>query len=322
VQLPRESGFSDVEQNIGSVEYKGVEVGISSRNITKPDFSWTTRFNFAYNINEVIKLPYREGIDRNRINGTILPDGTGFGGIAEGERLGSLLGYKVDFLIDNEEQASAAHFDQSANGIDPRTGQLVAQGTKFPGDFEWVDRDGDGRITNFDRFILGYVEPTTTGGLTNDFSYKNFELSVFVDYAVGHTIVDDVQNWMDGNMARRVATTTNVLDAWQKPGDASFTNQPRSDYHDQNHQGNLRSSDFNAYKGDYICIRNVSLTYSFPAELVKNSVRNLELFAAGNNLHYFTEYEGPNPERGGAIGHQEGKYPVFRTFTLGARIGL
>lgn len=322
VQLPRESGFSSVEQNVGSVEYKGIELGLTSRNITRGDFSWVTRFNFAYNINEVIKLPYREGIDKNRINGTILPDGTGFGGIAEGERLGSLIGYKVDFLIDNEEQAEAARYDERANGYDPYTGALIAKGKKFPGDFEWKDRDGDNRITDFDRFVLGYEEPTTTGGLTNEFRYRNFSLNIFVDYAAGHTIIDGVESWMDGNGARRVATTRNVLDAWQKPGDAAHTKQPRSEYHDQNHQGNLRESDFYAYKGDYICIRNVSLTYNFPQSLLNNRVRNLELFATGNNLHYFTEYKGPNPERGGSFSHQEGRYPVFRTFTVGARLGL
>jgi hypothetical protein len=127
---------------------------------------------------------------------------------------------------------------------------------------------------------------------------------------------------MDGNKARRVATTTNVLDSWQQPGDAATTNQPRSDYHDQNHQNNLRDSDFYASRGDYICLRNVSLTYRFPQELTRMRLRNLELYAAGNNLHYFTAYEGPNPERGGTINHDSGRYPVFRTFTVGLRVGL
>lgn len=322
VQLPRESGFGSVERNVGSVEYKGVEIGITSRNISRPNFSWTTGFNFAYNINEVIKLPHREGIDRNRINGTILPDGSGFGGIAEGERLGSLVGYSVDFLIDNEEQANAARYDQLANGFDPLTGTVVAQGKKFPGDFEWKDRDGDGQITNLDRFVLGYIDPTVTGGLTNEFTYKNFSLNIFIDYATGHTIIDGVESWMDANGARRVATTTNVLDSWQKPGDAAHTNQPRSDYHDNNHQNNLREGDFYAYKGDYICIRNVSLTYNLPQQWLKNKLRNVEVFAIGNNLYYFTEYKGPNPERGGSFSHQDGRYPVFRTFTVGARLGL
>lgn len=322
VQLPRESGFESVERNVGSVEYKGIELGLTSRNITGGDFTWTTQFNFAYNINEVIKLPYREGIDKNRINGTVLPDGTGFGGIAEGERLGSIVGYQVAYLIDNDEQAGNAHYDELANGYDPYTGNLVSKGKKFAGDYEWVDRDGNGRITNVDRFVLGYVEPTTTGGLTNEFTYKNFSANIFLDYAAGHTILDGVQAWMDGNMARRVATTTGVLDAWQNPGDAAITDQPRSDYHDQNHQGNLRDSDFLTTKGDYICLRNVSLTYKFPSAFTRQKVRNLELFVAGNNLHYFSKYKGPNPERGGTISHDNGRYPVFRTFTAGARLGL
>ncbi|RAV29546.1 SusC/RagA family TonB-linked outer membrane protein [Sinomicrobium soli] len=322
VQLPRESGFNSVEQNIGTVEYQGIEFGITSTNIATENFSWTSNLNFAYNTNKVKKLPYREGIDKNRINGIILPDGSGVGGIAEGESLGAITGYKVDYLIDTPEQAANARYDQSANGYDPQTGQLVGRGTKFAGDFEWVDRDGDGSITNLDQFVIGNSIPTTTGGITNTLSYKNFTLDIFMDYALGHTVVDMVHAWMDGNKTRRVATTTSVLNAWQQPGDAAHTNQPRSDFHDQNHQDNLRKSDFYAVKGDYLSLRNISLTYKVPADVLKNKLSRLELYVTGNNLYYFTKYKGPNPERGGTIGHQDGQYPPFRTFTIGARIGL
>jgi len=322
VQLPRESGFSSVEQNVGVVEYKGFEFSLTTRNISRQNFLWTTRFNFAYNINKVIKLPYREGVDNNRINGTVLADGSGFGGIAEGERLGSIVGYKVDYLIDNAEQAANALYDESANGYDPVTGKLVGRGTKFAGDFEWIDRNGDGKITSLDQFVIGYKDPTTTGGLMNDITYGDFTLNVFMDYALGHTVVDMVQSWMDGNKATRVATTTSVLDAWTHPGDAAFTNQPRSDFHDQNHQANLRTSDFYATRGDYLCLRNVTLAYHFPQTILHNKLRSLQLFMTGNNLYYLTKYKGPNPERGGEIGHQDGKYPPFRTFTIGAKIGL
>lgn len=143
-----------------------------------------------------------------------------------------------------------------------------------------------------------------------------------MDFAMGHTIVDMVHSWMDGNKTRRVATTTGVLDAWMQPGDAAHTNQPRSEFHDQNHQNNLRKSDFYATKGDYLSLRNVSLTYKLPNDFLNNKLSNLELFVTGNNLYYFTKYDGPNPERGGTLNHQGGRYPPFRTFTIGARIGL
>jgi hypothetical protein len=143
-----------------------------------------------------------------------------------------------------------------------------------------------------------------------------------MDYALGHTIMDAAWQWLDGNMARRVATTTRVLNSWQKPGDAAFTSQPRSDYHDQNHQGNLRNSDLYATRGDFLSLRNISVSYAFPKSILKNKLHKLEMYVAGNNLYYFTKYKGPNPERGGTINHGSGSYPPFRTFTMGIRVGL
>src|SRR5690606_8275728 len=86
LQLPRETGFNVVETNIGSVKYHGVEAVISTVNFKKGNFQWTSDFNIAYNMSEVLKLPEREGVEKNRINGIVLPDGSGVGGIAEGER--------------------------------------------------------------------------------------------------------------------------------------------------------------------------------------------------------------------------------------------
>ncbi len=322
VQLSRESGFSSVDENIGTVDYKGLEFSIYARILQNTAFKWSSSFNFAYNINKVIKLPFREGVDKNRVNGTVLADGTGFGGIAEGERLNSITGYKVAYLIDNETQAASAMYDESAYGYDPETGNKVGTGVKFAGDFEWVDRDDDNQVTSYDKFVLGYEDPTTTGGFTNTFSFKSFTLDVFVDYALGHSIQDNVQSWLDGCKTQRVATTTAVLDAWQKPGDAARTNQPRSDFHDQNHQANLRASDFYTFKGDYLCFRNVNLSYKFPVSKLKYNIEMFQIYVSANNIGYLSAYKGPNPERGGALGNSGGKYPPFRTFTFGFKLGL
>ena len=322
-QLPRETGFNSVEVNIGSVAYNGFEFLVSKKNINKKNFYWNSDFNIAYNTNRVLKLPEREGIDKNRVNGIIFPDGTGVGGIAEGEKLNAIIGYRVDFLIDNEEQASAALYDELAAGYDPAT-KKATQGRKFPGDFEWVENWEDGKITNFDQFVLGYSIPHTTGGLTNTFGYKGVELNIFTDFAIGHSICDMARAWLNGVGARQVQPTTDVLDAWKQPGDAARSMQPKILYHDPSAQQNhTRNNSYYTYRADFLCIREITLGYDIPEKIAsKVGLKRLKTYVAGNNLHYFTKYPGFSPEVGGEIRHNDGKYPTFRTVVFGLNIGL
>ncbi|TFH50285.1 MAG: TonB-dependent receptor, partial [Bacteroidia bacterium] len=323
MQLPRETGFNSVEMNIGSVAYNGFEFLVSTKNINKNNFYWNSDFNIAYNTNKVLELPDREGIDKNRVNGIIFPDGTGVGGIAVGEKLNGIIGWQVDFLIDNEEQANAALYDERAAGFDPVTRKAI-KGRKFPGDFEWVENWEDGKITDFDQFVLGYSIPHTTGGLTNTFGYKGIELNIFTDFAIGHSITDMARAWLNGVGARQVQPTTDVLDAWKEPGDAARTMQPKILYHDPSAQQNhTRNNSYYTYRADFLCIREISLGYNIPEKIANRiGFKRLKTYVAGNNLHYFTKYPGYSPEVGGEIRHNSGSYPTFRTVVFGLNIGL
>lgn len=325
MQLPRETGFGSIDQNIGSVAFWGYEMVLSSKNFSKKDFFWNTDFNISYSLNEVLKLPYREGIDKNRINGVVFPDGTGVGGLAEGERLGQVIGFKVDFLIDNQQQADNALFDNSAAGFDPVT-RKATKGRKFPGDFEWVENYVDGTINNYDQHVIGYEIPHTTGGLTNTFGFKGLEINIFTDFAIGHTINDAHRAALNGNsVGRSMIPTTDLLQAWKEPGDAAKTNEPRVLFHDPSEQNNrTRNSDYSSYRGDFLCIREITAGYNIPEKLVgKIGVKSLKAYVAGNNLHYFTKFRGYSPDiKGGRYGHQNGLYPAFRTVVFGLNLGL
>ena len=122
-----------------------------------------------------------------------MADGTAFGGTAEGEPLYRYYGYVVDHIIETQEQADNAMYDSSAKGYRPSDGKNIA-GRKEIGDYEWKNREGsqtkDGKdyIDSQDQFLLGYTVPHSTGGLNNNFTYKNFTLNIFVDWALGHSI--------------------------------------------------------------------------------------------------------------------------------------
>ncbi len=169
-QLPNTTGFSKFWTNLGKVRFWGYEVELTTRNIAKKNFSWDSKLVLSYQWNKVLKLPYN-GIAKNRTGGIALGDGTFFGGIAEGEPLNRFYGYIATGIIETEEQAANAYYDSKS-----RNPQV---GGKRVGDYEWADRNGDGQITDADRFCLGTTVPPFTGGLSNTFRLKNWTLSVY-----------------------------------------------------------------------------------------------------------------------------------------------
>lgn len=318
--LPNTSGFSSIETNIGSVRFYGFDLEITSKNIQLNDFSWESSFAWGFVKNKVISLP-GNGQVKNRIGGFYLSDGNSFGGIAEGEPLYRFYGYKYDYILDNQDDASKARYDELARGYDYSTNKFT-KGKKFAGDYEWKDRNGDGRITEVDQFELGVTVPHSTGGLTNTINYKNFSLRLYIDWALGHSILDtDFKYHMMSTFNGNTNLAREALSAWKQPGDAAKTKWARIAAHDSNENWNYRrDSDIITFEGDYLCIRDVSFGYSIPKAVINNiGLNKATLFISGNNLHYFTAVQATPPEVGNINTSSTG-YPPIRRFTLGFKL--
>lgn len=326
MQLPNTTGFSSVQTNVGKVKFHGYDFEISSRNITGGDFLWDTKLTWSFVKNSVLELP-DNGREKNRIGGITLADGTAFGGTAEGEPLYRYYGYIVDYILQNEQQAAAARYDESARGWHPADRQPV-RGRKMAGDYEWVDRDGDGRITSRDQFELGVTVPHTTGGLNNSFSYKNLSMNIFVDWALGHSINHNAyMRYFMNTFANNYTLVDEVKKTWSGEGDqtkyARFTaNDP-----DDGNSNFSRTSDVFNYKGDYLAIREVSIQYSIPQRMYERlGIKDLVLSVSGNNLHFFSAVKGKgiSPEVGAATTYNASyfNYPPIRRFSIGAKITL
>ena len=265
-------------------------------------------------MNRVLELP-DNGNPRNRINGISVGDGSQFGGIAEGERMGRIFGYVAERIIETQEEADAARYDTQSRGY-RRSDRRQIAGRKDIGDYEWCNREGsarlaDGReqISSEDMFYLGSVIPHSVGGINNTFKYKNLSLSVYLDYALGHSIYNYFksrvfQNGMGSNNAN---LDKMVYDCWRYPGDTEakyarfYANDP--DYGNRNFS---RISDFNVEKADYLCIRDVTLAYDLPVRWIKKlGMKKLTVSVTGNTLYYFTKVSGSiSPESGaGADGN-------------------
>jgi len=321
--LPNTSGFSSVQTNIGEVKFYGFDFQIMSTNITTSDFEWNTTLTLSYVKNEVLKLP-ENGRDKNRIGGQILPDGTEFGGTAEGEPLYSYYGHMIDHIIQTQEEADNALFDTYSRGYSPVDDQRI-KGRKFPGDYEWLDRDGDGQITANDQFLLGYTVPHTTGGLANNLRYKNWSMNIYVDWALGHSVNDySFMRFFMNTFAYNYALAEEVKDCWTPDNpDAQYARLTANDPGDGSRNFGGRShSGFN-FKGDYLCIRELSVNYDVPATFIKKmGIQKLNVYISGNNLHYFTQLKGSSPEVGASTTYSSNNYynyPPIRRYSVGIR---
>ena len=282
--------------------------------------------------NKVVKLP-DNGLPQNRVDGIRVGNTNEyFGGIAEGEPLYQVVAFKMKHIIRTPEQLAAAIYDSYSKGYNPDDGTTV-KGRKNMGDYEWVNRPGTTKavvngeeveqINSEDKFVIGYSVPHSTGGFSNTFRYKGLSLNVYLDWAIGHTIrhaqmARQFINTFTGN----TALNAGVLDTWspQNP-DAKYA---RFYSGGESVSANFKNdSDVFAFKGDYLCIRELSLAWDLPKKFVsKLGMQGASITLAGNNLHYFTAVPGVSPEVGTMSTNAAGynNYPPIRRISLGIKV--
>ncbi len=321
VNLPRYSGFSSGQSNVGSIENKGFEMDLASKNFTG-DFTWSTNFAFSLNKNKVIKITDQ---------GDDIYFSTGLGGrvesyavIREGESLGSLFGYIYEGVI--------------------QQGEVYApQPNSVPGDPKFKDISGpdgtpDGIINALDRDIIGSAYPDYVFGLSNTFTYKNFDLSIFFTASVGNELMNVNRIFMERNR------TTDALNRWTPQN--TDTDQPRNGFLDIPY-GSYANSHF-IENASYLRLKNLTLGYSFLHNW--RFIKGIRVSFSAEDLLTFTEYTGWNPETNtvgsssdatletrvgggpqsgiggsqqsanGGAGLDWNAYPAMKTFTFGINV--
>ncbi len=319
--LPQSTGFGSVLTNLGSLENKGFEIELGAQILSNPSgFQWHISFNASKTTNKILKLP-SNGAENNRVGGvyvwdTAKGDYAWKGGLQEGGRLGEVY---------DRKQVGIYPTDAAAKAGPVATYIVGANKTQYGGDVEYQDTDKNGLIDSRDQVYMGNIFPTWTGGFTNSMSYKNFSLDVRVDYTTGHTIFNwarmfmDMNGYGDGNITQRL-----VDRSWKKQGDV--TDMPRSYWGGERTQRNLFNGIATAgnslyqESGNFLALREVTLSYNVPTKFLKKiKMSNLRLNATGNNLHYFTNYMGLNPEEGG---QDDGRYAMPKNIMFGANISF
>ena len=222
-----------------------------------------------------------------------------------GQSYNAFYGYKTAGIFQNMAEV---------NAYVNSTGGLIQPNAK-PGDFRWVDTNGDGVITESDKTFLGTSIPKYTFGLTLNFDYKNFDLMVFASGAAGNKIFQGLRRLDISNSNWQ----TVALSRWT--GDGTSNTYPRLTSNDTNGNfGNM--SDFYLEKGDYVRLKVVQIGYTLPAYLVsKASITKLRFYLSAENLLTLTKYTGYDPEIGGGVfGIDKGVYPQARSFMLGVQL--
>ena len=284
-------------KNIGEINNKGFEITLTTRNISTDDFSWTTDFNWSRNRNKVVKLVNGDDIFLDSSPGHFLQDETHI--LREGEPVGVFYGY--EYLGVNQGGALA---DGTAGFINEAGEELFA------------DLDKDGKITTADRKVIGNPNQDWTAGLNNTFKYKNFDLGVFFQAAVG----GDVFSYTALELASGGSNaTTEALNVWTTTN--TDTNVPSAKVRSK------RITSRFVYDGSYIRLKNLALGYNLPSETAKKlGMENVRLSLSGQNLLTITDYPGADPEtsyqsqgnQGSNVnqGFDYGNYPNIKSATF------
>ena len=304
MSVPVTSGYSDVYTpsiNAGKMQNKGFEVAVTSRNLVG-DFNWTTDAVFSYNHNNVEKLNSNNYITGENLGLTEL-----VGVIQAGYPVNVFYGYVTDGIFQNQAEVDA-HAVQSA-------GTNSTNGTA-PGDIRFKDLNNDGVINDKDRTYLGNPNPKFSFSLNNTFSYKNWDLSIFIQGVYGNKIFNATRVYTEA-MSIITNQSTAVLDRWH--GEGTSTSIPRAIFGDPNR--NNRVSDRYLEDGSYVKLKNINLSYRLPEGTFGNAVRSAKVYLSAQNLITITNYSGFDPEVGVA-GMDNGTYPVTRIVSLGLNVNF
>jgi TonB-linked SusC/RagA family outer membrane protein len=314
--LPHSTGFASTLTNLGSLENKGIELELNARIMPAGSaFQWDAAFNISTVKNKILKLP-NNGTLNNRIGGVEVWDEKAGayvfkGGLQEGSTMGDYYTYKMLGVYATDEDAAGAPVDN----LTP-----IADKKVYGGDAIIADLDGNNIIDTRDQVYAGNLYPNLHGGFSSSFSYKNLSLIVRTDFTAGQTIFNYTRLTLIAQLQGDNGLSSEVLRSWENQGDV--TDIPQFVYADQQVRNklyrNVSSNTMFYEKGDYLALREVTLAYNLPTNLIqKVKIARARINVTGHNLHYFTNFKGLNPEYGG---QDNGRYPIPRNIVVGLNV--
>jgi len=288
-QLPQVSGFNSVVYNIGKTRNKGIEVTINTQNVQSKNFTWSTDFIFARNKEEIVEL---------------------YGGKNDDTGNGWFIG-----------QPSQVYYDYKFLGIWQigEEAEMAKYGSAFKaGTIKVADTNGDYKITDEDRQIIGTQRPKFTASMSNYFTYKNFDLNFFINSSYGNMLKFDRNMSFNGRYNSLKVNYWRVTE-YDANGVAIASNGSNEAPRPNNGIENPAYRDaMNYFKASFIRLSNITLGYNIPKSLVSRAkLSKLRLYTTVQNAFCITSYPGTDPESG-----QDFNAPMPRTFMFGINMSL
>ncbi len=297
-------GFTGVPSfinNIGKVQNNGIEFEITSNNVRKKDFRWSTSANISHNKNKILALGdealllnqgERTELYLNKVGGPLI----------------QFFGYKTNGVWLSQADITASGLTTSLpNG-------MVAGGLKL------VDVDGNGKLDVNDRTVIGNPYPDFNWGIANNFTYKDFDFSFFFQGVQGGNVIGGDANY---NETKRYNKNYNS-NRWISP---MFPGDGKTPYSTLGF--NWMLTDYVVEDGSYYALREVLVGYTLPGKLAKKAgLNSMRVYFSGQNLffHKAASFRGLNPEARNTSGrystplvdgYQRGAFPIQKTFLFG-----
>ena len=304
------------DQNIGQLRNQGLELEVSIRK-SIGEVSFNIGANATFIKNKIIKLATPGAFLASQLYGRGQQEVVR---TYEGQPYGTFYGYKSAGIYQNQ---GAIDSDPNLAKDERRTnGQIV------PGDVRFLDLNGDGKVDDQDRTIIGSPQAKINYGLNAGVNYKGFDFNLFFIGVGGVSIFNaDRMQGLDASYSFNLYAEAEKR--WH--GEGSSNEIPRLSIENQNR--NFRPSDLFVEKGDFLRLKNMTLGYSIPKSIIeKVKMSSARFYISGQNIFTITKYTGLNPELG-YIGDNGGgnyrqlnvdyaQYPLARTWTIGATISF
>lgn len=332
-RIPTSSGFTNMLRNVGKTSNIGIDLSISSVNIQKRNFSWTTNFNISHNQNKIkalsgeqyfleeAKFGYNQKTHKIEVDKSI----------------GQFYGYRTIGLY----QVDDFNYDATTKTYTLKEGipYMGDRDKVQPGMWKFENTDGNDIIDENAKTVIGNSTPAFYGGLNNTFKYKRWDMSLFFTFSYGGEVLNATKltstqagklnsNILNlANSSRRWLTIDSMGETITDPTQLAELNAGKTvaSIHDLE-QGDTYIHSWAIEDASYLRLSNVSIGYSFSKQkLRKTGIENLRLYVTGNNLFVWTPYTGFDPEvstKGNSLtpGVDFGAYPRSRSFVFGLNI--
>ncbi len=320
-QLPPSSGFTKAYKNVGKVQNKGLEFSITSKNIDKESFDWTTSFNISFNRNKVLALNDGQESLLSLINW----DNNWRGMAPYIAKVGQPLGLYYGAIWDGNYQYS--DFELSGAGVYTLKPTVTSNTSVYdpkiqPGYIKYKDLNGDRVINDDDKTIIGDANPDFIGGFSNNIKYKHFDLNAFFQFSYGNDLLNANRLIFEGNSGRMLQNQfTSVLDRWTPTNQNNIMYVAGGD-------GPRTYSSRVIEDGSYLRLKTLQLGYEIPTTTLKKAkIKSLRVYVSAQNLITWTKYTGVDPEvsvYNSALtpGFDYSVYPRAKTISFGLNLNL